>query len=236
MAANPYSFNATGQYTNNMLGANGQFGGQTYSANNYNVPNPTTASYQSASSSTSNPSPFDPNTILQGYKDRYARNVNGLDALGTSQQSQIAQQYGQLQSNNAQDMTGRGLSGTTVLDTSKAAITGQQAQAQSDAAAKLQAQKAQLDSQLSGDTLNYMANYRPPNTSTSSSSGSGGGGNGGNPADYYGLSGMAKPGYNFNAAQVIGKGATPDYFGNTNALNNQRAADKTRQGGNSFWN
>lgn len=174
-------------------GVGGGYGGWSYNRTNNNSFAPSLgASYGSGgvapqsggsnqySYSASASSPADRyDEILQGYKDRYARNIGGLDALGATQQKSIAEQYGNRAADATQQLTGRGLSGTTVYDTTKTGIANEQAAASADAMAKLQAQKAQLDAGLSKDQLDFQERYRPTQAQASGSgsgSGSGGGG------------------------------------------------------------
>ncbi len=164
---NPYSFNATGKSNyagTGWLGAGGGGMGNTDGGGTNSVnPVPAPASYGSTSQGQSGVNrTFDPYEILKGYQDRYERNKNALDQLGAVQQSQIADNYQKQGAASQQDLTSRGLSGTTVLDTMKAGNNTAMNNAQTTAAANLAVQKGNLDANLSGDTLNFMQNYKDP--------------------------------------------------------------------------
>ena len=91
--------------------------------------------------------------VLNGYEARYQRGLSNLEGLGTQEKNDILRQYGELGAANQQDMTTRGLTGTTIMPTMRQGIMREQQAALSRVNERLQNQRLAVDSGLSGDAL-----------------------------------------------------------------------------------
>lgn len=91
--------------------------------------------------------------VLNGYESRYQRGMANLEGLGTQEKNDILRQYGELGAANQQDMTTRGLTGTTIMPTMRQGIMREQQAALSRVNERLQNQRLAVDSGLSGDAL-----------------------------------------------------------------------------------
>lgn len=96
------------------------------------------------------------NEINQGYQDRYNRGNALISQLGGQQRADTNQRYDQIGASNQQDLTARGLAGTTVLLTMRQGNERERSDALNRVNQNLIAQRVGTDAALSGDKLQFM--------------------------------------------------------------------------------
>jgi hypothetical protein len=93
--------------------------------------------------------------ITQGYQNRYREAMNTLEGSGTQERKDIEEQYANALQTNLQDMTSRGLSGTTVLPTLNLATEREKSGAMGRLNERLLQQKLATMASLTGEELGY---------------------------------------------------------------------------------
>jgi hypothetical protein len=96
------------------------------------------------------------NDILQGYTDRYDRNMRTLDGMSSQQKADINENYNGQGANERQRLADLGMSGTTIAPTMAAGIERNRIADQNRLADQVAQQRIGLDSGLSGDRLGFM--------------------------------------------------------------------------------
>lgn len=91
--------------------------------------------------------------VLTGYENRYQRGMDLLTGLGTQEKRDVDESYRNLGAANQQDMTNRGLTGTTIMPTMRAGIERERQDALSRVNERLQREQLMTDAGLSGDAL-----------------------------------------------------------------------------------
>jgi hypothetical protein len=91
-----------------------------------------------------------------GYVGRYGRAMGLLEKLGGQQKADAAQRYDQQTASMQQDLTSRGLAGTTILPTMKLGVQREKSDALNRIDQQITQQRMNADASLSGDTLNFM--------------------------------------------------------------------------------
>lgn len=94
--------------------------------------------------------------LARGYQDRYGQAMSTLEGSGEQARADLRNQWRSAENRGVQDLTSRGLTGTTILPTMR---MGYQRQANADEGRlneSLRQQKLGLQNQLSGDMLSFM--------------------------------------------------------------------------------
>jgi hypothetical protein len=91
--------------------------------------------------------------VLTGYENRYQRGMDLLNGLGDQEKRDVTESYQKLGAANQQDMTNRGLTGTTIMPTMRAGIERERQDALSRVNERLQREQLMTDAGLSGDAL-----------------------------------------------------------------------------------
>lgn len=91
--------------------------------------------------------------VLNGYENRYQRGMNNLQGLGDQEKRDTSQRYTNLAAQNQQDLTSRGLTGTTILPTMRQGVAREESDALSRVNERLQRERLGYDASLSGDAL-----------------------------------------------------------------------------------
>ena len=94
--------------------------------------------------------------ILGQYEDRYNRNTAELDKIGQTRRADINRDFDNLGTRQSQDLISRGLSTSTVAPTVQSANMRNRQAAMTAADESAARAKIDIDSQLSGDKLNFM--------------------------------------------------------------------------------
>ncbi len=94
--------------------------------------------------------------ILQGYTDRYDRNMGSLNKMSLQRQSDINENYNSQAANTKQRLTDLGMSGTTVAPTMAAGVERNRIADQNRLADQVLQQRVGMDAGLSGDRLQFM--------------------------------------------------------------------------------
>lgn len=95
--------------------------------------------------------------LLGGYDDRYKRNMDYLANAGQQEGSDIRAQYAAQGNNMEQGLRDRGMAGTTVQNSLRAGNTREQTNALGRLNERVNQQRVQADTQLSGDKLNAQS-------------------------------------------------------------------------------
>jgi hypothetical protein len=96
------------------------------------------------------------NAILGGYQQRYSTGMETLAGLSNQEQIDLQRQYANLQSRGLQDLTSRGLTGTTLTPLMAQGYQRQYGQASNRLNDTLTREKMDYQTRLSGDVLNFM--------------------------------------------------------------------------------
>lgn len=94
--------------------------------------------------------------IDKGYSDRFASAMSTMEGLGDQERADISSRYRGLQSSQQQDLTSRGLTGTTILPTMQQGVAQQETAAQGRLGERLRREKLGYQTQLSGEQLAFQ--------------------------------------------------------------------------------
>ncbi len=97
--------------------------------------------------------------VLQGMNDRYTRNMKDLEGAGQQEASDIRDSWASQGANAQQDLTARGLGGTTIMPTMKQGIQRQQNNDLGRLNERVRQQRIDTDSRLSGDALGALSAF-----------------------------------------------------------------------------
>lgn len=100
--------------------------------------------------------------ILTGFRQRRTRALSFLEGAGKQESADITQQFTNLQASGQQDLVSRGLTGTGVLSSQRRGIASSRVAAQGRLNERLQQQRLDVDTRLSGDTLGFMERREDP--------------------------------------------------------------------------
>ena len=94
--------------------------------------------------------------ILGGYQSRYERNLEDLKGMGAQEERDINDRYRSEEARRRQQLIGRGLGNSSVVNTMQMGNERERANDQGRLNDRLRQQRLTLDAGLSGDTLQFM--------------------------------------------------------------------------------
>lgn len=98
------------------------------------------------------------NQLQGGFNDRAARNIGRIEQTGAQERKDLDRRYNEMQANLGQDMVSRGLTGSTIAPTMRARLEEDRGDAIGRLNDRLLRERVSVDSALTGDALQALAN------------------------------------------------------------------------------